>query len=327
MRFLLTLLLTIVMGSSSPAQETKLIRVGIIGCDTSHVTAFTNILHDKSNADRFGSIRVVAAFPGGSVDIPSSKNRVEGYVKELKEKHQVTIYETVEEMLKQVDVVLLESVDGRPHLQQATLVINAKKPLFIDKPVAGSLKDAVKLYRLAKEANVPIFSSSALRFCKGIAEAKTNPKIGKIVGCDAWCPCELEEHHPDLFWYGVHGVETLYTIMGMGCETVTRTKTTGTDLVTGVWKEGRIGTFRGIRQGKHDYGAMAFGTAGNQSVGGFTGYDPLVHEIVRFFRSGTVPVSAEETLEIFTFMEAAEVSAKRGGIPVKLKEVLEEASK
>src|SRR5262249_39701522 len=161
-----------------------------------------------------------------------------------------------EDLLPKVDVILLESVDGRPHLKQVIPVFKAHKPVFIDKPVAGSLADALRIFQLAKEHNVPCFSSSSLRFSPDIQRMKANAKVGGIIGCDAYGPCSLEEHHPDLFWYGIHTVEMLYTLMGTGCKSVVRVHTKDTDLVTGTWDGGRIGTFRGIRQEK----AAGYGT-------------------------------------------------------------------
>jgi predicted dehydrogenase len=215
--------------------------------------------------------RVVAAFPGGSQDVPSSRDRVQKYADDLKA-GGVEIVDSIPRLLEKVDVVLLESVDGRPHLEQARPVILAKKPLFIDKPLAGSLADAVAIAELAKRNGTPWFSSSSIRFGPKLAALKKDAKVGEIVGCDAFSPCPTEEHHPDLFWYGVHGVEALYTIMGPGCESVTRVRTDGGELVVGVWKGGRIGTFRGIRDGKADYGAVAFGKKGIASQVGFEGY-------------------------------------------------------
>lgn len=303
------------------------IRVGIIGLDTSHVVAFTKVINDSNAQGDVAALKVVAAYPGGSPDIPASADRVEGYTKTLREEFGVEIVDSIDALLTKVDAVLLESVDGRPHLEQAKPVIKAGKPLFIDKPVAGSLVDAIEIFQLAKAANVPCFSSSSLRFSEGILGMRNHPKVGKVLGCDAYSPCSLEEHHPDLFWYGIHGVETLFTIMGTGCESVTRVHTDGVDLVVGKWKDGRVGTFRGIRQGAAGYGATVFGDKGISPSGGYGGYAPLVQEIATFFKTGKAPVSAEETIEIFAFMEAADESKRTGGGPVSIQDVLKKAEK
>lgn len=317
-------LLTNMTSSARSDEPAKQIKVGIIGLDTSHCVAFTKAMNDPEGKGDLAKVEVVAAFPAGSPDIPSSRDRVEGYTKEMRNLG-VGIAPSIEALLPKVDAVLLESVDGRPHLEQVKQVFAAGKPVFVDKPVAGTLADAVEIFRLAKEHKVPCFSSSSLRFSPGILKAKTDEKLGGVLGCDAYGPCALEEHHPDLFWYGIHGVETLFTIMGTGCESVARTQTPDGELVVGVWKGGRIGTFRGIRAGKSDYGATVFGKKAITQAGSYSGYQPLVERIATFFVTHEPPVSAEETLEIYAFMEAADASKRSGGAPVTIESVMAKA--
>ncbi len=309
---------------SSADEAPRPLKAGIIGCDTSHVIAFTDVLNDPKASGDLAGIRVVAAFPGGSKDVKDSYSRVDGYVKQLRDKG-VEIVPSIDELLKKVDVVLLESVDGRPHLEQVKPVLAAGKPVFIDKPVAASLADALEIYRLAEQHKAPVFSSSSLRFSSGILGLRNDPKLGRVLGCESHSPCSLEEHHPDLFWYGIHGVETLFTIMGPGCVSVTRTHTEGADVVVGTWKDGRIGTYRGLRQGTQGYGGFVFGEKGIVPIGKYEGYKPLVVEICKFFRTGKPPVAAEETLEIIAFMEAADESKRQGGKPVTMESVMEKA--
>ena len=324
-----TLLVSLAMlafPSLGTSQETaKALKAGIIGLDTSHVVAFTKLLNNPKNAGDLASVRVVAAYPGSSHDLPDSRDRVAGFTQQLREQFGVEIVDSIEALLPKVDVVLLESVDGRPHLEQVKPVLRAGKSVFIDKPVAGSLADAIQIFDLAQKQNVPVFSSSSLRFSPGIAGLRNNPRLGEVLGCDAYGPCALEKHHPDLFWYGIHGVEALFTIMGTGCESVVRVQTKDTELITGTWKGGRVGTFRGIRSGKSGYGATVFGSKDILPSGGFGGYEPLVIEICKFFKTGKPPVRAAETIEIFAFMEAADESKRLGGVPVKLETVLAKA--
>jgi predicted dehydrogenase len=310
--------------AAAAEESTRLLRVGIIGLDTSHVVAFTGVINGPKAPAELAGIRVVAAYPGGSPDVASSRERLAGFTAQLRDKFKVAIVDSIDELLGQVDVVLLESVDGRPHLEQVRPVLRAHKPVFIDKPLAGSLADAIEIVRLAEETQTPCFSSSSLRFGPEVVALRNDPKIGAIQGCDTYSPCALEEHHPDLFWYGVHGVEMLYTLMGTGCERVTRAQTRDTELVTGVWSDGRIGTFRGLR-GRSGYGALVFGAKGIVSGGGSGGYEPLLIEIGKFFRTGKAPVSLRETLEILAFMEAADESKRQGGAPVTIESVMQKA--
>ena len=315
----LSLTISLFLSQGASAEE-KVFRVGIIGCDTSHVPAFTGHINDPKKKT---GCKVVAAFPGGSADIPSSATRVEKYTNQLRDEFGVEIVDSIEQLCQKVDGVLLSSLDGRPKLKQIKPVIAAKKPVYIDKPMAANLGDVLEIFRLARENNVPCWTSSSLRYGPGVV----SKDVGQVVGCASWGPCHLEEHHPDLYWYGIHGVETLFAIMGPGCETVSRTQTKDTELVVGVWKEGRIGTFRGIRGGQQGYGATVFGTKGIMPGPEYKSYGPLVDEIIKFFRTGNVPVSPEETIDMFAFMSAADESKAQGGVPVSLQQVLEKARK
>ena len=315
------LLLTLLLGATPFLGHAADLRLGIVGLDTSHVTAFTELLNNPKAKDYVPGARVVAAFKGGSADIPSSIDKVEEYTATLRDKYAVKIYDTIEQVCSEVDAVLIESVDGRPHLEQARIVIAAKKPLYIDKPVGGTLRDAVEIFRLAEASGVPLFTSSSLRFAKSTLAVRAG-SIGKVQSAEATSPAHLEEHHPDLYWYGVHGCESLFTVMGAGCESVQRRTTAdGKIEVLGRWQGGRTGIFRESTA----YGGLARGDKGEAPVGAFDGYAPLVVEIVKFFQTRHSPVPVAETLELFAFMEAADESKRQGGKEVPLPAVLEKA--
>jgi hypothetical protein len=294
------------------------IRLGIIGTDTSHVIAFTQILNDSSSPDYVPGARVVAAYKGGSPDVESSYTRVDKFAEELKTKWKVEFVSDISVLCRKVDGVLLESGDGRVHLEQIKPVLAAHKPVFIDKPLASTLEDAREIARLAKEAGVPWFSSSSLRF----SDVAVSLKFPDITGTITWGPGPLEPHHQlDLSWYAVHAVELLYTLMGRGCEEVTRTYTPDSDVIVGKWNGGRLGTVQTLRPYGH-FGAVVFRSEEkvNQSdPKASDGYRPLVVEIVKFFETKQPPFPNEETLEIFAFMDAAQRSKEAGGAPIKLR--------
>ncbi|MBN8824289.1 MULTISPECIES: Gfo/Idh/MocA family oxidoreductase [unclassified Spirosoma] len=297
-------------------------RVGIIGLDTSHSTAFVKALNaPDANADFLG-YKVVAAYPYGSKDIESSTSRIPSYTEDVK-KMNVEIVSSISDLLQKVDAVLLETNDGRLHLEQVLQVLKAGKRVFVDKPVAASLADAIAIFDASKRYNLPLFSASSLRHIKGIEKVDKS----KVVGADTFSPAVLEKTHPDFYWYGIHGVETLYTVMGTGCKQVTRVHTDGTDIIVGTWADGRVGTVRGTRTGKHDYGGTVFTQTGNVVLGPYGGYEPLLLDIINYFETGKVPVTPEETIEIFAFMEAADESKRRGGAAVTLDYVMAKAKK
>jgi predicted dehydrogenase len=304
------------------AEDDKL-RVGIIGCDTSHVIAFTKLINDPRAAGPLDGVEVTVAYPGGSPDLPDSRNRLDGFVVQLRELG-VAIVDSAGAVADQSDAILLESVDGRVHLQQFRAVARGK-PVFVDKPAAGSLADVLAVFRHADTTKTPCFSSSALRYCDQVTQLADENALGEILGCETAGPLTIEPHHPDLFWYGVHGVESLYALMGTGCESVTRVDSNSASIVVGTWSDGRLGSFRGLKHGKPDYAFSVYGTKGIAQRKGFSGYEPLVRKICDFFKSGRPPVSRDETIEIFAFMEAADESKRAGGRPVAIREVIARA--
>lgn len=301
--------------SSIPHFGNSLIRIGIIGLDTSHAVAFTGLFNAENPKKEFEGFKVVSAFPYGSRKISSSMKRIPEYTQAV-QRMGVRIANSIEELLEEIDVVLLETNDGTLHLEQTRKVFKANKPLFIDKPVAANYNEVKTIYSEAKDRGIPVFSSSSLRYQQKVNAVRNEKAIGKIIGCDTFSPAGIEPNHSDLFWYGIHGVEMLFTVMGPGCESVRRIYSHDADIVVGKWADGRIGTFRGMRTGVHEYGGTAFGTAGNLTLGSFDGYEALAMQIARFFRTHISPVDYTETLEIYAFMDAADKSKKQGGAEV-----------
>jgi len=302
------------------------IKVGIIGLDA-HAVPWTQIIHGPKTQPPVSDMRIVAAYPSYSTDIPFSNDNIQKNIETMR-KLGVEISGSIEEMIAKVDAVMLLSIDGRPHLQQAKPVFKAKKPLFVDKPVAASLAEIIELFDNAKESDTPCFSNSSLRYSPGIAGMANDPKIGRVLGCDAYSNNKsILPGHPDLFFYGIHGCEILFTIMGPGCKTVARTRSETADLVTGVWEDGRLGTFHGILQGQTGFGALVYGEKGIAPSGKFEGYEPLLVEIAKFFKTGKSPMTVEHTLEIYAFLEAADESLRQDGRAVSIKSVIEKARK
>jgi hypothetical protein len=304
-------LLLLACGMCAGAAE---FRLGIIGTDTSHALVFTREFNDSTAPGFVPGFRVVAAYKGGSPDVSDSATRVDRFANDLHDTYGIQIVPDIPTLCSMVDGVLLESVDGRRHLEQARQVIAAHKPLFIDKPLASTLADAREIARLAQEAGVPWFTSSSLRYAD-LSSVKSPDNIGVSV----WGPGPLEEHHQlSLSWYGIHTIEMLYTVMGTGCLTVTQASSRDSDVVVGLWKDGRIGVARMSRPSS-DYGVVAF--RGHNVVVDHpvkVDYAALDAKIAEFFKTGIPPVPNQETLEIFAFMDAAQRSKDSGGKPANL---------
>ena len=292
------------------------LRLGIIGTDTSHVIEFTKLLNDPTVPGHVSGAVVVAAFKGGSPDIPISRDRVDGFSLELQQKWHVRLVSKIGDLCPLVDGILLESVDGRAHLDQFRQAVVCGKPIYIEKPLASTLADARRIAQIAAAHHVPWFSSSPLRF--GLVQAMRSPDISGVM---VWGPGPFEEFQQlDLSWYAIHSVEILFTLMGPDVQQVTRAYAPDADVITGIWKDGRIGTVRANRP-YSTFGAIVFRNNQNEPTlysNIEPGYSPLLREIVKFMRTGVVPVSNDETLKIYEFMDAAQQSREHGGIPVAI---------
>lgn len=301
------------------------LRIGFVSLDSSHCTAFTKLLQEAAAdpADPWGlaDAAITAGWPGGSPDFPLSRDRVDGFTAEM-QSLGVQIVSTVEELLEQVDAVILGAVDGRQHEELAARIFPARLPVFIDKPLAHDYPAACRVATLARQYRTPWFTASALRFQNALTSTLSELQLANehITGCDAWGTLRTGLGHLELAWYGIHGIEALYAVMGTGCQTVTRCRTECGDLTTGLWPGGRLGTFRALHEGRQPpgFGMTIFGSHTIRSLHFPANYHELLGAILQFFRSGLPPVSNSESSEIFAFMHAAETSSRQSGQAISL---------
>lgn len=292
-----------------------MIKLGIIDFDTSHSVEFTKILNhvDAPEEQWVEGARVVMGWPGESAIAPAEVIRERA---EILRRYGVKVVDDPKGMIGKVDGVLIEAVDGSVHLERARPFLEAGVPMFVDKPFACSLKDALEMAELAEEKGIPLFSSSSLRYALEVVEVKEKAEeFGQVLGAHAWSPAPTHPRNPGLFHYGIHGVETLYALMGGGCERLRCIHAEDAEVVVGRWRDGRLGTVRGTRKGSYAYGFTVWCEKKVHSASINTAYiyRELLKRIVEMFQTGKPPLDIKETLEIVAFIEAALESAKRGG--------------
>ena len=311
-------------------QNQPIKRIGIIGLDTSHSNTFASMFNGEKAVPEFADFSVTIAYPWGSKTIEEGYSRVPKFTEQAKALG-IKIANSIDELLQEVDFVLLETHDGRLHVEQALAIFKSGKPVFIDKPMAASLADICLLYELSDLYKTPTFSTSSFRYIAPVLTVVSG-KRGPVLGADCFGPCKEESTHPSLYWYGMHTVEMLFTVMGTGCKTVSRTHTDETDVAVGVWNDSRIGVFRGMRTGGNEhyyhFGGFAYCEKGAVPLNEYSdyGYPGLMNQIVRFFRTGEIPVDRETTIEVYAFMDASALSLKTGK-PVEIKDVIQKAKK
>ncbi|MCF6174264.1 MAG: Gfo/Idh/MocA family oxidoreductase [Victivallaceae bacterium] len=298
----------------------KTLKIGMVGLDTSHCEAFTKLLNDENNEHHVAGAKVVKAFPGGSQLFSNSHNRV-GQITENMQELDIEIVDSLEAVGVNVDAIMLESVDGRQHLEQFKALVKFGKPIFIDKPFTCSYPEAKSIADLAAEYNVPVMTASAIRYAAGLSEL--NKAGSKIHTCDTFGPMAILDDYPGYFWYGIHTVEMLYSFMGAGCVELKVETSENLDITIAKWNDGRVATLRGARfdGGGYNFGctvstdqAVEFSLA--ESVPPY--YACLLEKIVPFFQTGKSPIVIEESLETIAFIDAMNESYNNNGKTVKL---------
>ena len=293
-------------------------KIGFIGLDTSHVVAFTELLNDPLNKWHVPGARVVVAWPGGSPDFPKSIDRVPGFTETLRDKHGVAIVDSPEAVAEQSDLVFIESVDGRVHLEQFKRTLPFGKPTFIDKPFALTLADAREMVRLAESAGIPLMSGSSLRYAEGLQRALEAGRAD-VCGCDVFGPMQIEPTQPGLFWYGCHTIEMMVAVMGAGCCEVRCLCTDDHDLLTAVWEDGRVASYHGMRNAHGRFGITIHRKGGVEVIDPQIGkpyYVGLVTALLDNLPRKRAGVPSEELLEVVAIIEAANRSREQQGKPV-----------
>lgn len=334
-----------VVEAAADSQDKPPVRIGILGFDNYQAVEYVQMYNNPQAAGDLAGLRVTAALPAISPDYPDSAALTERWLPQIlsvnakpsdpaKAVPVVEIVKSIDELLARCDAVMIWSLDGRQHLAQATAVLKARKPLFIGRPLASDVEDARAIFRLAAETKTPCWSCSQHRYSPGFIGMRNHPEVGKVLGVDVYGGFDVKAAPADQLTRLIHSLETLYTILGPGCVQVACQSTPTAELVTGVWKDGRVATIRGVKQGAVKYSATVFGDKGVSTagiyghgvpVGGvvptndkYMGYGGLAIEMAKFFKGAPAPVSPAETLEMFAFLQAIEESRARQGAAVSL---------
>lgn len=295
-----------------------MLKIGYVGLDTSHVIGFTQLMNDPQHEHHVPGARVTVGWPGGSSDFEASYSRVEKFTNTLRDEYDMDILESPEAVAEACDILFIESVDGRVHLEQFKRTLPYRKPTYIDKPFALTLADACEMVALAQEHDIPLMSCSSLRYADALQNALAEGR-DDILGCDFYGPMNEQATQPGLFWYGCHSVEMIVAALGTGCKEVRCVRTEDHDLLTALWQDGRVASFHGLRNVHSKFGGLLHRKDRVEWVDATSGrplYAGLVAAILEHLPHGRSPIPAAEMIEIVAIMEAANRSREEGGSPV-----------
>jgi predicted dehydrogenase len=288
----------------------NLLKIGLIGCDTSHCVRFSELLNSECPMPGLEGVRVVAAYPGGSESVDPGFVRREQFVAELRRLH-VPLVESIDEIAAMSDAMMILSADGDRHLIEFQKCASVGKPVFIDKPLTIASEESRLLLEFASAAGVPVCSASALRFSPPFVALLA--ENAQITGIDVSGPATWINERQWFSFYGIHSAEMLFEAMGAGCDEVVAFSNETHDILVGKWKDGRIGSVRGFRDGNKIFSATLHTSSGpkileNAIQGGEAIYVPLLRKMIPFLKGGVAPVEVEQSFEVIRFIEAAKQS-------------------
>jgi hypothetical protein len=279
-------------------------KITLIGTDSTHCYAFAKLLN-SSNSDW----EIKYAIRDYRSELPISVSRREKIEKEMSNNFDIQVFDFLtEEILTSTDAFIIASVDANLHVSQFKKIAQYKKPIFIDKPITYSSKDAKEIDKISKEQNAPYFSSSSLRFSESIVGSSEF-----VFGKSNWNltvegPLTFERGIPGMFWYGIHIVEALLTIVpeDFTIDNIQINKEKNIIEIYLISKEKRavlIGDLTGTSSFRgHIYSnnkELLFDVENDN----MPLYQYLLTEIIAFFETQQSPVNFIETSRVLTLVE------------------------
>lgn len=283
------------------------LKIGMIGLDTSHCQTFARLLHDESDPNHIPGARIVAGCPAATPDWDKSAGRVDRFTTMLREEYGAAIFDRPEAVAEASDLVMITAVDGRRHRALFEQIAPQGRPTFIDKPFATSVADAEAMLTLAGKHDLPLMSSSALRYADTFQTAMRDDRLGPIRGIDVFGPMALEGALPGLLWYGCHGIEMIVAAMGPGCRDIQVVGNENGEMHSLTWDDGRLASYRGIRDGASQFGATIHRKEGFQQIDILASDRPfyvgLLEAVLASLPEGRSDVPSDQMREVVRIME------------------------
>jgi len=210
---------------------------------------------------------------------------------------------------KDVDGIIIPDDCSLRHYRFAEPLWEFGKPIFIDKPLAGTIEEAEAVVAKAEAHGVPLFSASGLQFTREIEEARPEiEKLGRVL-------CALAANPNELVFYGIHGLAMLYQLYGPGIESAQNIGEGSLDIVKYRWRDGRIGLQVGLEEGRPGWKLTVFGEKGRLDIP-IADADYFYWNVMRHFiemvKTGRQPLPNADMLEVIRALCLAKESKRRG---------------
>ncbi len=291
-----------------------MIKIAIVGLDTSHSVTMPKLMQapDCPADQRVPGLRAVSCLRfetpfQGQEGLDKRQSQLEAW--------GVPVTTCFEEAVANCDAIMLEINDGSRHLEYFRKVAGLGKPVFLDKPLATTLADGRAILRLAKKHKTRVWSSSSIVFCPPIMDlrrAYSEVRRASVFGALGRAPAG-----DSLVWYGVHTVEMLLHLMGLGAVAVRAMESTNGIILAVDFGGGRQGVVE-VNYGSAVYGGRVDGVRGGQNaVEGFVcdsshSHHHLLRQIKKFFAGAPAPVDLTLNFEALAVMVAGRRSIETG---------------
>jgi len=186
-----------------------MIKIAMLGCDSSHTEAYSELLHKKESAF-FGKARVEWLW-GEDINQAKTKAKLCGI------KNVVNVLD--DPCLDEADMFMIMGRYGDSHFLPAMRALKTLKPTYIDKPFTNNLMEAEKILHFVRDKQVSLMSFSPLRFAKEVLEVKAQLKShGNLYGAIVSGPANTNlipgPRAQQLHFYGIHAVDILCSLFG-----------------------------------------------------------------------------------------------------------------
>ncbi len=268
-----------------------MIRIGLVDLDTSHPKAFTGILRT------IPGVEVTALWDGHDVWPP-------GYDRTFALENAIPVVcPRLEDMLDHVDAVMLHGTNWDTHIEKALVFMKAKKPVLIDKPVVGTIRDCDRLMNLQEKYGTLVYGGSSLRYANEVTALRETigPREG-LMGIVASGP-------GDFFSYGIHTVEMLQGVAGIGIRSVLFVSQKRVPHLAVTYHNGLVALLT-LQMPFHEWSLCAYTDRGMKTaiVDPDGLYEPFLKNFITLVRGGTVDYTLAGPIEAVRLLIAAKIS-------------------
>lgn len=229
------------------------------------------------------------------------------------------VADTAEQCSDGVDAVLIIDDGSGAQWNYAMHPLRKGVPIFCDKPLAMTAREAQGVARLVRETRTPFMSASSLRFVPDIIKLRQElPQLGAVHLANAVCGNEL-------VYYGIHALSMIYAVLGRGAVSAINVGQPGRNLVRLRFEHQRdvmltVADKEWMRAG---YQITLYGEKGWRTVTPVLTdlYAYLLEAFIDFVKTGKESVPIEEEVEVIAALEAGQRSLELGR-EVTLKEIL-----